>query len=102
MTVCKADSTTSMESDSTVCYNSDSDNDSVFSGPMFIEDVDETDDELPHIEVPDVERTSREHGAAGGAATAGAGTDVCSQSDKCKCQQDNNAEEVSFLFFFFL
>ena len=88
MTVCEADSTTSMESDLTVCYNSDSDseNDSVLSGPMFIEDVDETDDELPHIEVPDVEHTSREHGAAGGAATAGAGADICSQLDKCKCQ----------------
>ena len=69
---------------------------------MFIEDVDETNDELPHIEVPDVEHTSREHGATGGAATAGAGADICFQSDKCECQQDNNAEdkEVFFLFFF--
>ena len=103
MTVCEADSTTSMESDSTVCYNSnsDSDKDSVFSGPMFIEDVGETDDELPQVEVPDVECTSREHGAAGGAATAGACADICSQTDKCECQQDNNAEEVFFLFFSF-
>ena len=77
MTVCKADSTTSMESYLTVCYNSD--NDSVLSGPMFIEDVDKTDDELPHIEVPDIEHASREHRAAGGAATAGAGADICSQ-----------------------
>ena len=83
MTVCEADSTTSMESSLTVCYNSnsDSDKDSVLSQPMFIEDIDKTNDELPNIEVPDVECTSREHRAAGGVATAGAGADICSQLD---------------------
>ena len=73
---------------------------------MFIEDVDETDVELPHIEVPDVEHTSREHRAAGSAATAGAGANICFQSDKCECQQNNNAEDkevfFSFLFSFFI
>ena len=73
-----------------------------FLDPCSSKTGDETDDEMPHIEVPDVECTSREHGAAGGAATAGAGADICSQSDKCKCQLDNNAEKVFFLFFFFL
>ena len=54
ITVCEADSTTCTESDFTVCYEeSDSDKDSLSSGPMFMEDTDDTDDddELPHIEV---------------------------------------------------
>ena len=103
MTVCEADSTTSIESDSTVCYNSDSDNDSVLSGPMFVKDKDETDDELPHIAVPDLESNSREHGAVGGARGAvGAGANNCTHSDKCECHGHENAEDkkVFYLFFF--
>ena len=47
--MCKADSTTSMESDSTLCYDNsetNSGNDSLLSQPMLIEDTNETDDEL--------------------------------------------------------
>ena len=47
VTVCEADSTTSTESDSTVCYDSNSSNCSDSSGPMFIEDDSDTDDNLP-------------------------------------------------------
>ena len=56
--MCEADSTTCTESNSTVCYEeSDSDNDSLSSQPMFMEDTHDTDDddELPHIESAKVE-----------------------------------------------
>ena len=49
VTVCEADCTTSTESDSTVCYDSDSSNRSVSSGPMFVEDDSDTDNNLPKI-----------------------------------------------------
>ena len=50
VTVCEADCTTSTESDSTVCYDSNSSNCSVSSGPKFIEDDSDTDDNLPEIQ----------------------------------------------------
>ena len=50
VTACEADSTTSTESNSTVCYDSNSSNRSVSSGPMFIEDDSDIDDNLPKIQ----------------------------------------------------
>ena len=50
VTVCEADSTTSTESNSTVCYDSDSSNHSVSSGLVFIEDDNDTDDNLHEIQ----------------------------------------------------
>ena len=111
VTVCEADSTTSMESDSTLCYdNSDSDNDSVSSGPMFVEDKDKTDDELPDIELPDIENPCND--VREGAATYPDAHAVFSCPDKCECEGDNSAKEnevfpfLSFLviqvFFCFL
>ena len=54
--MCEANSTTSIESDSTMCYDQ-SDNDSISSGPMFIQDTNDTDtdNELPEIEVAEVQ-----------------------------------------------
>ena len=54
--MCEANSTTSIVPDSTVCYDQ-SDNDSISSGPMFVPDTNDidTDDELPDIEVTEVQ-----------------------------------------------
>ena len=101
VTVCEADSTTSMESDLTLSYdNSDSDNDSVLSGPMFVEDKDETDDELPDIEIPDIEGPCND--VREGAAACPDAHPVCSHSDKCECEGDNNAKENKVFFYSFL
>ena len=74
VTVCEADSTTCTESNSTVCYEeSDSDNHSLSSGPMFIKDIDDTDNdnELPHIEVAAVQDPGPVvHGVTAAAAAA--------------------------------
>ena len=50
--MCEANSITSIESDSTMCYD-ESNNDSISSGPMFIQDTNDTDtdDELPECKV---------------------------------------------------
>ena len=98
--MCEADSTTSMESDSTLCYdNSDSNNNSVLSGPMFVEDKDETEDELPDIKLPDIEGPCSD--VREGAATYPDAHPVCSHSDKCECEGDNNAKENEVFFYSF-
>ena len=93
MTVCETDSTTCTEPNSTVCYDdkmdqSHNDNDSLSSGPMFIEDTDDTDNELSYIEGAHVEDP-------GAVITAGAAIapdpDACLlhyDSDKCKYAKD--------------
>ena len=106
--VCEADSITSTESDSTVCYDksdqNDSDNDSLSSGPMFIEDNNYTDNQLPQIECGHVEGpgavlpsfpTSEAPAPAPATALA---TENCtdSNSNKCKCLQD--AKDKVFFF----
>ena len=107
VTVCEADSTTCKESDSTVHYEeSDSDNDSLSSGPMFIQDSCDTDDddELPHIEVAEVGGAGHVvHGVAAAAAAAVAtapdpdARPMHSNCDKCKCTEDDD-KKVFFLF----
>ena len=110
VTVCEADSTTSMESDSTVCYDesdqNDSDNDSLSSGPMFLEDTHDTDNELPQTECGNVEGpgailsffpTSE---AAAPAAALATENYSDSNSNKCKCPQDNKVFFFSLLLFF--
>ena len=91
-----------------MCYDetdqTDSDNDFLSSGPMFIEDTNDTDNKLPHIEgalvkgpgavIPEV---------AAGAATA-PGPDahpVHSDSDKCKCAEDYKDKVLFFLCILF-
>ena len=94
--MCEADSTTSIEYDSTVCYDK-SDNDSISSGPMFIQDTNDTDtnNELPDIEVAEVQ------GAGPGvAATAAADPNPnpdahAAYCDKCKAGKDDK------VFFFY-
>ena len=115
VTVCEADSTTYTESDSTVCHEeSDSDNDSLSSGPMFMEDTYDSgdDDVLPHIEVAKVEGPCPvAHGITAAAATMpdpDLDPDACpmhSDCDKCKCTEDDKDKKVFFflcILFFFL
>ena len=100
VSACEADSTTSMESDLTLCYdNSDIDNDSVLSGPMFVEDKDKTDDELPDTELPDIEGSCND--VREGAAAYPDAHPVCSHSNKCECEGDNNAKENKVFFYSF-
>ena len=106
--MCEADSTTCTESDSTVCYEeSDSDNDSLSSGPMFVEDTYDTDkdddDGLPHIELAEVGGAGHvvDGVAAAVAAAAAAALDpdghpMHSDCDKCKCAEDDE-KKVFFL-----
>ena len=85
VTVCEADSTTCTESDSTVCYDeSDSDNDSLSSQPMFIEDTEDTDNELPHREVAEVKGP----GPVVPMVAAGAPSALDPDCNKCKCAED--------------
>ena len=115
VTVCEADSTTCTELDSTVCYDetdqSDSENDSLSSGPMFIEDTDEedthhTDNELPHIERGHVEGQGPILPAitpgAVAAAPASAAPYLDSDSDKCNCTEDSKDKVSFFLSFYFI
>ena len=100
--VCEADSTTCTESNSTVCYDeSDSDNDSLSSQPMFVEDTDDTDNKLPHTEVAEVK-------GPGPVVPAGAATapdpdvhPMHSDSNKCKCAEDDKDKVFSFLSILF-
>ena len=95
--MCEADSTTYTESNSTVCYDdemdeSHSDNNSLSSRPMFIEDTDDTDNELPyiesaHVEDPDAVITE-------GSATGPDGRPMHSNSDKCKCAKDSEDKVI--------
>ena len=107
--MCEADSTRSTESNSTVCYDesdqNDSDNDSLSPGPMFIEDTNDTDNELPqiecgHVEGPGAVLPSFPTSEAAAPATALAAENYSdSNSNKCKCPQD--AKVFSFLYYFF-
>ena len=106
VTVYEDDSTTCTESNSTVCYEkSDSDNDSLSSGPMFIEDTYDTDDdndnELPHIEVAEVEGPGHVVNWVTAAAAATApdpdAHPIHSDCDKCKWAEDNNDKKAFFL-----
>ena len=100
--MCDADSTTCTESNSTVFYEeSDSDNDSLSSQPVFVEDTHDTDDddELPHIEVAEVEGPSPVvHGVTAAAATAPDpdAHPVHSDCKKCKCAEDNKDNKLFF------
>ena len=110
VTVYEADSTTYTESDSTVCYE-ESDNDSLSSGPMFVEDTYDTDndddDELPHIEVAEVEGPGPVvHGVEAAAAAAPDPNPdahpMHSDCKKCKCVEDNkDKKKFFFLCIFF-
>ena len=104
VTVCEADSTTCTESDSTVCCDeSDSDN-SLFSQPMFIEDTHDTDNELPRIEVAEVEGPRPVvPGVTGGAAIAPDPDAhlVHSDCNKCKCTEDDKDKVFLFLSILF-
>ena len=104
VTVCKADSTTFMESDSTLFYDNsdtDSDNDSLLSQPMFVEDTNETEDELPVIKVAGVQGPGPE--VAGTAADPDAhplnAHPVHSLCNKCKAAKNNKDNEVFFFLF---
>ena len=94
--MCEANSTTSIGSDSTMCYDQ-SDNDSISSVPKFIQDTNDTntDNELPDIEVAEVQCAG-----AGVAATAAADPKPnpdahAAYCDKCKAGKDDK------VFFFY-
>ena len=96
-TVCEADSTTSTESHSTVCYDSDSNNRSVSSGPMFIEDDSDTDDNLLKIQPcsfdgPGALPPPAAPAAPGAPASQAAPT---ATTEKCKCHE--NCKDKVFL-----
>ena len=97
VTVCEADSTTSTESDSTVCYDSDSSNHSDSSGPMFVEDDSDTDNNLPKIQPCSFDGP----GALPPPATPEAPGAPTSQAaptataEKCKCHE--NCKDKVFL-----
>ena len=89
-----------------------SDNESLSSGPMFVEDTYDTDDdeedgyELPHIEVAKVDAEGPGQcppvngvTAAPAAATSGDpdGHPMHSDCDKCKCAEDDKDNKVFFL-----
>ena len=104
--MCKADSTTSVESYSTLCYDNsdtDSDKDSLPSQSMFTEDTDETEDELPVIEVAGVEGPGPEVTAAGAAADPDAhpldAHPVHSLCDKCEGAKNDKYSKVFFFLF---
>ena len=96
-----------------VCYDesdqNDSNNDSLSSGPMFVEDNNDTDNELPQIERGHVEGpgavlpsfpTSEAKAPAAALATENY-TDF--NSNKCKCPQDAKDKVFFFsLLLFFL
>ena len=76
-----------------MCYDdemdeSHSDNNSLSSGPMFIEDTNDTDNELPYIEGAHVEDPCAviTEGAAAGPDPDG--HPEHSDMDKCKCAKD--------------
>ena len=97
VTVYEADSTTSTESNSTVCYDSNSSNHSDSSGPMFVEDDSDTDNNLPQMQ------PSSFHGpsalpppatpAAPGTPTSQAAPTAT--AEKCKCHE--NCKDKVFL-----
>ena len=97
VTMCEAESTKSTEFDSTVCYDSNSSNHSVSSGPMFIEDDSDTDDNLPEIQPCSFDSPS----ALPPPATAAAPGAPASQAtptataEKCKCHE--NCQDKAFL-----
>ena len=107
--MCEADSTTCTESNSTVCYDeNDSDNNSLSSGPMFVEDTDDTENELPHIEVAQMECQGPVIPAAADAATAAAtapdqdARPIQSTSNECKCSEHDKDKVFFFYFILFL
>ena len=106
VTVCEADSTTSTESNSTVCYDSDSSNHSDSSGPMSVEDDSDTDGNLPEIQPcsfdgPSALPPPATPAALGTPASQAAPT---ATAEKCKCNE--NCKDKVFLskltFFFVL
>ena len=83
--MCETDSTTSIESDSTMYYDQ-SDNGSISSGPMFVQDTNDTntDNELPDIVVAEVQ-CAGPGVAAAAAADPNPNPDACAAyCDKCK------------------
>ena len=110
VTVCEADSTTSRDSDCTVIYDSDSSISSVCSGPMFIEDNSDTDDNLPKIKPCSVDTPSAllplcSPVAPGAPASQAVPT---STTEKCQCYKSGKEKvffffiEITFFFVFFL
>ena len=98
VTVCEADSTTSTESNSTVCYDSDSSNRLDSSGPMFIEDDSDTDNNLPKIQPcsfdgPDALPPPATLAAPGAPASQATPTTT---AEKCKCHK-NCKDKVFFI-----
>ena len=91
-----------------MCYDeNDSHNDSLSSGPMFVEDTDDTENKLLHIEVTQMECEGPVVSAAAAAATATATApdqDACpiqSTSDECKCSEYDKDKVYFFYFILF-
>ena len=85
-----------------MCYDeTDSDNDSLSSQPMFIEDTDDTDNELPHIEVAEVESPGPVIPAGAAAGPDPDAHPMHSDSDKCKCAEDDKDKVFFFLSIIF-
>ena len=83
--MCETNSTTSIEADSTMYYDQ-SDNGSISSGPMFLQDTNDTntDNELPGIVVAEVQ-CAGPGVAAATAADPNPNPDACAAyCDKCK------------------
>lgn len=106
MTVCEADSTThtytqKSTSDCTVIYDSESSETSICSGPMFMEDDSETDDNLPEIKPCSVDAP-----CAGPPQCSAAPSSPASQAiitftpENCQCCKSGKEKVIFFLFSF--
>ena len=105
--MCEADSTTCTESDSTVHYDeNDTNNDSLSSGSVFMEDTDDTENELLHIEAaqmecegPVIPSSSSSSSSSHSHSPDQDASPIQSTSHKCKCTE-HDKDKVFFSYFF--